>query len=77
MSLDISLAYFRKHQEKFAEEHHDQFVLIHDGKVGGFYDSQIDAYASGKKQFKPGSFLIRQCVKHDEEVPAIFRSRVA
>ena len=77
MSLERALAHFRNHQEKFSEEHHRQFVLIHDEEVEGFYDDEMSAYMAGQKKFKPGSFLLRQCIRRDEETPAIFRSRVA
>ena len=38
MSLERPLAYFKAHQEKFATEHHGQFVVIYEDSVEGFYD---------------------------------------
>ena len=77
MSLDQALAYFRKHQGEFAKNHHGKLVLIHVETVEGFYENELEAYADAQEKFKPGEFLIRKCIRKEEEAPVIFHSRVA
>ena len=76
--LAEQLAYFKEHQEDLAARHHHEFVLIHNRSEIGFYDSGGLAYQDAlQRQLKGGTFLIRQCLKPDEETVAIFHSRVA
>ena len=77
MSLDQHIAYFKEHQEYFSENHYGKYVLIHDQSAVGFYDKQLDAYLVAKDKFEPRTFLIRQCIRSDEETVAVFHSRVA
>ena len=77
MSLGEELSYFRDHQEEFAKEHTGQFVLIYSQNVEGFYDDEIEAYVAAKRKFPEGTFLLRQCIRKEEEKAAIFRSRIA
>lgn len=77
MSLEQSLAVFREHQEEFASAHHGEYVVIHGERVVGFYDDQLEAYQMAKAEFPAGSFLLRQCLRPDEERTVVMRSRVA
>ena len=77
MTLDRQLSFFRKHQDEFARDHHGQYVLIHDETADGFFDFELDAFSDGKKKWGVGNFLIRHCVRPDEETAQVFHSRVA
>lgn len=77
MSLEGPIAYFKEHQEEFAKDHHGQFVVIYENSVEGFYDNEMEAYLAAKAKFPPGSFLLRPCIRPEEETAAVFRSRVA
>ena len=77
MTLERALQYFRAHQEEFAKEHYKQFVLIHDETVEGFYEDELSAYIAGKASHSEGGFLIRPCIKREEEKKIVFHSRVA
>lgn len=77
MTLEEQLAFFRKHQEEFARDHHGQYALIHDQTADGFFDSELDAYVEGKKKCGVGNFLLRRCVRPEEEAAQVFHSRVA
>ena len=74
--LSRQLEYFRSIQDKLASEQYGQFVLIHNGAVDGFFDTEIDAYTAAKKKYEPGSFLIQRCIAASEEKPLVFHSRV-
>lgn len=77
MSLERPLAYFEKNREKFVKEHHGEFVVIHGEEVEGFYKDQLEAYTSAKRKYPAGSFLLRPCLKPEEEDKPTFHSRVA
>ena len=75
--LQRAISHFRQHQEEFAAEHHGEFVVIYENKVEGFFGDAVEAYTKAKERYPSGGFLLRECLTSDEEVPAIFRSRVA
>ena len=77
MTLKRSLEYFRAHQEEFVKEHYKQFVLIHDETIEGFFKDELSAYISGKNKYPAGGFLIRSCIKREEESNVVLHSRVA
>ena len=76
-SLQKETDAFEQRREEFAENHHGEVVVIHGTEVAGFFESEREAYLSAKEKFGKGSFLIRRCLRADEERPAIFHSRVA
>ena len=78
MKLAQQISYFEEHQKELVKKHHGKFVLIYDGSVHGFYDSALDAHTGAvKRGVEPGTFLIRQCLRPEEEVTPVFHSRVA
>ena len=62
-TLNRQFAYFKKHQNEYAKEHHGEFVLIHNNSVEGFYQSELRAYTIAKNKFEAGTFLIRKCLR--------------
>ncbi len=72
------LEYYRSIQTSLAQEHHGEFVLIHDSAVVGFYPDLKAAYwtAVDEKFLELGSFLIRECISPEEEMPLTFFSRL-
>lgn len=75
-TLDTQIRYFKVHQPELAEEHHGKFVLIHGESLKGFFDSELKAYTTAKRSYEAGTFLIRKCLKSEEESPQVFHSRV-
>ena len=75
--LERPLSVFRENQEKFASKHHGQFVVIHDDEVIGFFDDELEAYHEAKTRYGLGAFLLRQCLRQEEEDEPVFHSRVA
>ena len=76
-SLEQSLNYFEEHRDAFAKDHHGHFVLIHKDSVAGFFENELEGYYKGKEDFGLGEFLLKRCIREDEEVEIRFRSRVA
>ncbi len=77
MGLEQPFAYFRKHREEFARKHHGEFVVIYGEEVGGFYKSELEAYTVAIKKHPAGSFLLRPCLRPEEESVAVFHSGIA
>ncbi len=75
--LENQLSYFRNHQEELVCGHRGKYVLIHNEKAEGFFDSELQAYSEAKKKYTPGTFLIRKCLMLEEETTQVFHSRVA
>ena len=75
-ALERPLAIFEANQQKFAAEHHGQFVVIHGDDIDGFYSDELQAYEAAKSKYGAGSFLLQRCVRVDEEMGAVFHSRV-
>ncbi len=64
--------------KKGTTSHHGEIVLLCNQEIAGFYQNYLDAYtAATEKQYPPGSFLLRACLRLEEEIRPIFRSRVA
>ena len=77
MALEKQIDYYKKNQEWLAREHHGKYALIQGEKIAGFFESDLEAYSAAKKQFVPGTFLIRKCQQLSEEKAYTFHSRVA
>ena len=75
--LERALSVFRENQDEFASNHHGQFVVIHENEVVGFFDDELEAYHEAKTRYGLGAFLLRQCLRPDEEDEPVFHSRVA
>ena len=75
-ALRKPLEMFKANQEKFAEEHHREFVVIHRDEVVGFYREEMEGYAVGVERFGLGEFLLQECVREDEREVVRFHSRI-
>ena len=75
--LEREIAFFRTKQEELARKHYGQFVVIHRESLAGFYDSELEAYLDARKKMGAKTFLIRKCIRPDEEIHHTFHSRVA
>ena len=73
--LNEANLYFEDQRDVFVREHHGEFVLIYGGEAVGFFPDRAEAYREGKAS-SDGIFLIRECLRKDEEQPAVFHSRV-
>ncbi len=75
--LKNEIAFFHRHQQEYIKDHYGKYVLIYQDSAHGFYDTGGGAYRVAKQgRFKSGAFLIRQCLRPDEEKKVVFHSRV-
>ncbi|MCL5674217.1 MAG: DUF5678 domain-containing protein [Candidatus Omnitrophica bacterium] len=73
MELEKELKFYERKKEEFLKEHENQFVLIKDEKVIGFYNSPEEAYDEGAKLFGLEPFFIKEVVRNEqiESIPAL------
>ena len=67
MPLEQEFALYQDHAEDWAVEHADEFVLIKDEEVCGFFSSYDDALGAGCKRFGFVDFFVHQVKTRDEE----------
>ena len=74
--FDKSYDYFVEHQTELAQSHHGKFAVVYDGTVVEISDDERAAFVKARKNYPAGSFLIRKCIRPEEESKAIFHSQV-
>ena len=57
----LELAYFIAHQDELVAKYSGKTLVLQGQEVRGAYDTPLDAYVEGSKQFKPGTFMIQPC----------------
>ncbi|OGX26523.1 MAG: hypothetical protein A3D10_01420 [Omnitrophica WOR_2 bacterium RIFCSPHIGHO2_02_FULL_48_11] len=73
--LEKEYKFYLKHLDEFTADHLNQFVLIKDKEIVGFYASYEAALTSGLKQFGNVPFFIKE-VRESEEVH-FFHQRIS
>jgi hypothetical protein len=72
--LEDELATYERHRAELLGSAQGKFVLIHDGEIGGVYDSKMDAINQGYEKFGVVPFLVKQIVP--VEAPLNFTSNL-
>lgn len=72
--LSKELKTYEASLESLLSSHEGKFVLIHDEKILGTFDSQMDAITWGYRELGNVPFLVKQVVKVD--VPLSFVSNL-
>lgn len=72
--LSEELKTYEANLESLLGAHEGKFVLIHDDRVLGAFDSQMDAITGGYRQLGNVPFLVKQVVK--VELPLSFVSNL-
>jgi len=68
--------FYDKNQEKIVSGHINEFVVIKDCKVCGYYKSEIEAFKSMVGN-ELGTFIIKYCQKPGTDVVEYFNNAVA
>lgn len=64
--LKRELAFYEKHKAEWLPSHENQFVVVAEGEVGGFYQDYESAWDAGTKKFGlQANFLIKQICLHE------------
>ena len=75
--LEREIEFFKSMQPKLAQDHHGKFVVIRGESIEGFYETELKAYVTMREKMGSEPFLIRECVRPEEEFRHTFHSRVA
>ncbi len=73
--LNKEYDFFKKNIKDFIENHLNEFVVIKNEKVIGFFNTEAEALLHMKND-EFGTFLVQQCSKNSLE-PQEYHSRVA
>ena len=76
-TLEKEFKYYLDHQDELVKEYNGKFIVIHDSKVAGAYDSELEAVKEASKQYKPGTFLVQKCEPGNSSYTQTYHSRVA
>lgn len=70
--------FFKRHRNELVRKHHGKYVVICNEKVVVVRASEAHAYADAVRDHKlePGQFSVHRCIPEDEDLPAVFHSRV-
>ncbi len=73
MALETELAYFERHRAQWISDHADDFAVIHDEELLGFYKDANEAYEAGVDAWGVISFLVKEVLDEDrvEHIPAL------
>jgi len=74
-NLDEEYQYYIDNQDELANQYSGKYLIVKDKSVKGVYDSEIEAYQEAKKQFEPGTFLIKPCLPKGADKPQVFHTR--
>lgn len=74
-NLDKNYQYFVDNLENLIKEYKGKFLVIHNQKIVGVYDNELEAYNDSSKKYGLGEFIIQKCVKEEDQT-AVFHSRV-
>lgn len=74
--LEREYAFFKENEKEFTRTHKDEYVVIKDDNVLGFYDSEIKAIKETVKHEELGTFLVQKC-STDENIVEFFSNRVS
>jgi len=64
--LEKEFQYFKENQDTLVNKYKGKVLVIVGQEVVGQYDTEINAYFDSLKKFKPGEFLIQECLSGKE-----------
>jgi hypothetical protein len=66
--LETEIKYYEKNKKEWLAKREDQFVLIKDEQLIGFYPTVESALSEGARLYGLGPYLVRQILEQEEEV---------
>ena len=64
--LEHELTFYEQHKSEWLPHYENQFIVIAEDKVAGFYKDYEDAWDAGTKEFGlKANFLIKQICSHE------------
>lgn len=75
--LEMEYQYYKSHEEEFVREHEGKYLGIVGQEVVGIFDTELEAYATLKKRYGLGKFLLQQAIPPQQGRIQRYHSRVA
>jgi hypothetical protein len=73
--LKDDFEYYTTHQNEIVGDHLDEFVVIKDFQVKGYYKDEIDAFESMKSN-ELGTFMVKKCQIPGTDIVNYFNNSV-
>jgi hypothetical protein len=68
--------FYDANQDKIVDGHIDEFVIVKNTQVMGYYGDEMDAFASMRNEI-PGTFMIKKCKPKGQDMLVYRTSKVA
>ncbi len=65
--FDNQYRYFVKHRDELVKKYYKRFVVIANENVAGTYLTFREALYAAADKYKPGTFVIQECLPENEE----------
>ncbi|RKX85402.1 MAG: hypothetical protein DRP57_03825 [Spirochaetes bacterium] len=65
--LEKEYKYFLSIRDKLVKEHPNEYVVIRDENILGFYPSEEDALKN-MSNYELGTFLVQECIPEDHNI---------
>lgn len=66
--FEKELQYYKTRKEELLKRHANKYLVIKGDRLLGVYDTDIDAYKAGLKEFGNVAFLIKKVTKEEEVI---------
>lgn len=62
------LQYYKTHKKELLKSHTNKYLVIKGNQMLGAYDTDMDAYEAGLKEFGNVAFMIKKVTKEEEVI---------
>jgi hypothetical protein len=70
--------YYTAHQDEIVNGHIDEFVVIKDSQVLGYYKQEAEAFEAMKTQTQElGTFIVKKCQLRGTDIVTYYNNRVS
>lgn len=66
--LEKEYEFFQEQLDDLAKEHKNEYVVIKDTRILGFYTNEIEAISETSKTEEIGTFIVQSCNPEDQVI---------
>ena len=74
--INKDFEYFNNHREELLKDHKNEYVVIKDASIVGFFKEQAEAFKA-MRDSELGTFIVQKCIPESEEIKEFHTRRVA
>ena len=64
--VDRQFQFFLDNQDELVLSYDGKIIVVQNNSVKGAFDSTLDAYLYGKRNFELGTFIVQKCISGPE-----------